>query len=86
MAVEGKKMYRLYLTPENYEVVIKHLETHPGAGGVSALVDRYIARCAQVIKSDRADLFGNIQPGKMTVAKSWKLFKISVNAQRAMEK
>jgi hypothetical protein len=84
MAIKGKKLVKLYLDEENYEFLKAHMETKPGSGGISGLVDKYLARCAHSVKSN-VDLFGNIQPGKLTWKGVWNLFKLQLRMQKEWE-
>jgi hypothetical protein len=84
MAVKGKKLYRLYLDEKNFEFLRKHLDTTPGKGGVSALVDKYLARCAYAVENNR-DLFGEIAATKMGWRKLWQLFQLQTRMSKEWE-
>jgi hypothetical protein len=76
MAVKGKKLYRLYLDQENYELVQSYLDTRKHAGGMSGLMDKHLTRCADVIRKNPE--LSEIEPGKLTLKKFWKLAKLNV--------
>lgn len=77
MAIKGKKIFQLYLDQENYELVKEYLDTRPGQGGMSALMDKHLERCAKIVKNNR-NLFGEIEPGKMTVKKFFQFLKTEI--------
>jgi len=74
MAIEGKIRVSMYLDMENINLVRKHLDTRPGAGGLSEIVDKHIARCADLIRKNPK--LAEIEPGKMTAKKFFQLAKL----------
>lgn len=80
MAIEGKKKYQLYLDEENVEFLKNHLSQRPNAGGISGLVDKYLARCVFMIKENQ-DIFDKIEPGKMTLKKFFQFTKLNIRMQ-----
>jgi len=68
MAIDGKKRYVVYLVEEDVKVIKEWLDTRPGAGGLSELVQKHVHRCAEIIRRNPVKL-GKIEPGKMTVKK-----------------
>jgi len=51
MAVEGKKLYKFYLTPEHHEVVKEFVVCTRKAGGMSSLVDEVLGAMAETLKA-----------------------------------
>jgi hypothetical protein len=71
MAVKNKERYTVYLDPDNTEYVKSFLETTKNKGGLSGLVDSYLATMANTLR------VSGYQPGqKLTAAK---LLKIGIN-------
>jgi hypothetical protein len=65
------KAYKVYLNVENVEYVRSFLETTRDKGGLSALLDSYLATMAKTLRAS------GYRPGqKITVAK---IFKIGIN-------
>jgi len=77
MAIEGKKRYSIYLDEKNVEYLREYFDTRPNTGGLSALLDKYLARCVFMVKENR-DTFDGIEPGRMSFKKFWQLCKIQV--------
>ena len=50
MAIQGKKLYQVYLDEENAEYVKAFLESKRGEGGLSALVDGMIKNTADTLR------------------------------------
>lgn len=80
MAVQGKKAYKLYLDEENIEFLKSYLDRRRASGGLSALVDKYLARCVFMVKENQ-DIFDNLEPGKLKFNKLMQLMKITVKMQ-----
>ena len=53
MAIKNKKRYFLYLDEENAEYVKDFLETTRHKGGMSGLVDSYIASMAKTLRASK---------------------------------
>lgn len=77
MAVIGKHRYVVYLDPENVNVIREFLSKKSDSGGLSALLDMHVARCAALIKKNPEALL-EIESGKMTVKKFVKLAKLNI--------
>lgn len=77
MAIQGKKRVVVYLDSENYDLVRSYLDTRKHAGGLSGLLDRHLARCADIIRKN-PDKLKDIEPGKLTLKKFWKLAMLDV--------
>jgi hypothetical protein len=75
MAVEGKKPYKLYLDEKNVETIKKFLDSRPNSGGLSSLIDMYVARVAVDVEENQ-DILSKIEPGPLTLKKIWHLFQI----------
>ena len=68
--VKNKREYKVYLTEENAEYVKTFLESKRNTGGLSGLVDGYIATMAKTLKAS------GYKPGeKVTVAKMLRIAK-----------
>ena len=68
--VKNKKEYKVWLTEENTEYVKTFLESKRNTGGLSGLVDGYIATMAKTLKAS------GYKPGeKVTVAKMLRIAK-----------
>lgn len=78
MPVSGKKGYKIYLDEENAEYLKQYLDGRPNSGGLSALLDKYVARCAFMVKDNR-ESFDGIEPGPVSLKKIWQLMKIKVD-------
>lgn len=81
MAIEGKKKYQLYLDKNNVEFLRTYFDTRPNAGGISGLLDKYIARCVVMVKENR-ETFDSMEPGSLTLKTFWKLCKINIKMQK----
>ena len=77
MPVAGKKKYVVYLDEKNVETIRKYLSKKPDAGGLSALLDKHVSRCASIIEKNPQALL-EIEPGKMTAKKFMQLAKLNV--------
>lgn len=77
MPVAGKKKYVVYLEEKNVDTIRKYLSKKPETGGLSALLDKHVSRCASIIEKNEAALLA-IKPGKMTVKKFMQLAKLDV--------
>ena len=77
MAIEGKKKYQVYLDETEVEIIKEYLDTRPGQGGFSELIQRHVTRCANIIKKNPKAL-EDIEPGRLTVKKFWKLLKLDL--------
>ena len=77
MAVPGKKGYKIYLDEKNVETVRKYLSSRPDMGGLSALLDKHLARCAAIVEKNPKALL-EIEGGKMTAKKFMQLAKLNV--------
>jgi hypothetical protein len=78
MAIEGKRKVSFYVNEENLNVLRNYLDSRPGAGGVSELVDKHIARCADTIRKN-PDKLAKIKPGKLTLKKFFQLASLDVD-------
>ncbi len=78
MAVEGKIKVTMYLDKENIEVLRNYLDTRPGAGGVSAIMDKHVSRLADIIRKNKKQL-SEIEPGRLTLKKLVQLMKMDVD-------
>lgn len=67
---KNKKEYKVYLNEENTEYVKTFLETTRNKGGLSGLVDGYIASMAKTLKAS-----GYKSGEKITVAKMLRIAK-----------
>lgn len=75
MAVKGKKQYTIYLDEADAETVMEFLDRSKSAGGMSALVNEYIANVARTLRE--SDLAKGQKLG-------WsKIFKLFINGLRA---
>lgn len=81
MAIEGKKRYQIYLDEKNMDFLKTHFDSRPNTGGISGLLDKYLARCVFMIKENQ-EIFDQIEPGKMTLKSFWKLTKINMKIQK----
>jgi hypothetical protein len=77
MAVAGKKRVIVYLEGENYDTLRKYLDSRPGAGGVSEILDKHLARCADVIRKNEKKL-AKIKPGRLSTRKFLQMAKLDV--------
>lgn len=75
MPVAGKQRCTVYLDKKNVETVRKYLSKRPDAGGLSALLDKHIARCADLIEKNPKALL-EIEGGKITAKKFMQLVKL----------
>ena len=75
MAIAGKQRCTIYLDEKNVEIVRKYLATKPDSGGLSALLDKHLARCAKLIEKNPKALL-EIEGGKMRVKKFIQLAKL----------
>ncbi len=74
MSVKGKRKYSLYLDEKNADYVLSFLERAKNKGGLSALVDTYIATMAKTLR------MSDYKSGeKMSFAK---VFRIGLNGFR----
>ena len=74
MTINEKKAYKIYLNKENVELVQNYLDRSKGSGGMSALIDEYIANMARTITASQ------LANGEKL---GWaKLFKLFVNGLR----
>jgi hypothetical protein len=77
MAVEGKKRVVVFLDEDNVNTLREYLDSRPGAGGLSEILDRHVARCANVIRKNEKKL-AKIKPGRLTVKKFFQLAGLDV--------
>ncbi len=70
MTVKNKRKYVIYLDEETTEYVRSFLDTKPKAGGLSAFLDKYLARTAVLLKEH-----GDLREGKMTLKTVWKIIR-----------
>jgi arsenate reductase-like glutaredoxin family protein len=77
MAVQGKKRIVVYLDEENVKILRNYLDTRPGAGGLSEILDKHVTRLADVIRKNEKKL-AKIEPGRLTIKKFFKLAGLDV--------
>jgi hypothetical protein len=77
MAVQGKKRIVVYLDEENVRILRNYLDTRPGAGGLSEILDKYVTRLADVIRKNEKKL-SKIEPGRLTIKKFFQLAGLDV--------
>lgn len=65
MAIQGKKMYRVYLDEENTEYVKSFLEGTRGTGGFSALVDSMVKATADTLRESGVGAKSKMTWGKL---------------------
>lgn len=75
MAIQGKKAYKLYLDEENVEYLREYFQGRKNSGSLSDFIDKYLERSVKIAKLNR-NILDDIEPGKMTVKKFWKLCKM----------
>jgi hypothetical protein len=51
MSVAGKKAYKVYLTEEAADYLSARMETKPGSGGLSALLDEMVVNLYRTLKA-----------------------------------
>jgi hypothetical protein len=73
MAVQGKKRIVVYLDEENVKILRNYLDTRPGAGGLSEILDKHV----DVIRKNEKKL-AKIEPGRLTIKKFFKLAGLDV--------
>ncbi len=78
MAVKGKEAVMLYLDKENMDVLRKYLDTRKGTGGISAVMDKHVARLADIIRKNKKQL-SEIEPGRLTLKKLVQLMKLDID-------
>lgn len=77
MAVEGKKKYQVYLDESDVELLREWLDTRPGQGGLSDLLQKHVHRCAEIIRKN-PDKLSKIEPGKLTLKKFFQLARLDM--------
>jgi hypothetical protein len=77
MAIKGKARVTVYLDQDNYETVKNYLDSRPGAGGLSAILDKHVARCAAIIRKNEEKL-KKVKPGRLTLKKFWQLAQLDM--------
>lgn len=75
MAIEGKKRYVVYLDESEVETLKEYLDTRPGQGGLSELLQAHVTRCAKMVRK-HGDSLKQITPGKITAKKFFQLLKV----------
>lgn len=65
MAIQGKKKYQVYLTPEHAENVRSYLDTRSGSGGFSQFLDEYVVMTSGLLDDSGLSRNGRITYGKV---------------------
>jgi hypothetical protein len=77
MAIAGRKKYQVYLNADDVEVLREWLDTRPGQGGLSELLQKHVHRCAEIIRKNPEKL-KRIEPGKLTIKKFFQLASLEM--------
>jgi len=77
MSIAGRKKYQVYLDEKDVQVLQKWLDSRPGQGGLSELLQKYVHRCSAIIEKNPEKLKA-VEPGKLTIKKFFQLLKLEM--------